>query len=285
MTNEQDSRAVSLRGLAARLRDLRDAADPSISQAAAARHLVVSQSKVSRAERGDFLLKPEEVSKLATLYRATPEDAKQLVGWAEALREERLDSRLIFQRGRNYFQKRVKSMEEASALVRSYQPGMIIGSVQTRAYVETVMNQSGKPDANSAVEARLERNRMMLEDAGREWVLIQTEGSLRWPISSPGVMAEQLDYLVECSRLPNVRLGMISHDRPVQFAAPHGFHIYDRQAVQIGTKTATALTSDPRDLREYQDLFARLEGVAAWGDEARDVIARVAAEYREKRRP
>lgn len=282
MTNEHDSRAATLFGLAARLRDLREAAEPSISQAAAARHIKVSQSKVSRAERGDFLLKPAEVRALAALYGATPEGADQIVAWAEALRSERLDSRLIFQRGRNYFQKRVKAMEEASALVRSYQPGMIIGSVQTRAYVETIMNQSGKPGAADAVEARLERHRMMLEDTGREWVLIQTEGSLRWPISSPEVMAQQLDRLVECSRLSNVRLGMIAHDRPVQFAAPHGFHIYDRQAVQIGTKTATALTSDSRDLREYQDLFSRLEAVAVWGDDARAVIERVAGEYRKE---
>lgn len=282
MTNEHGRRAATLEGLAARLHDLREAAEPRISQAAAAKHIEVSQSKVSRAERGAFLLAPKAVRRLATLYGATPEESERLVAWAEALRPERVDSRLIFQRGTNHFQKRVKAMEEASALVRSYQPGMIIGALQTRAYAETVMTQSGKPDAASAVATRLERNRMMLEDRGREWVLIQTEGSLRWPISSPEVMAEQLAHLIECSQQPNVRLGMIAQAQPVAFTAPHGFHIYDRQAVQIATKTATALTSDSRDLAEYQALFSRLEAVAAWEDDARAVVERIAGEYRSR---
>jgi hypothetical protein len=64
------------------------------------------------------------------------------------------------------------------------------------------------------------------------------------------------------------------------FAAPHAFHLYDHQAVQIGTKTATALTSDTRDLDVYDELFNKLEAAAVFDDEARDAISTIAAKYR-----
>jgi Domain of unknown function (DUF5753) len=94
------------------------------------------------------------------------------------------------------------------------------------------------------------------------------------------LMAEQLDRLVEASTRPNVRLGVITHRTPASFTAGHGFHIYDRQAVQIGTRTATALTSDQRDVEAYESLFAELERVAAFGDEARSVFQELGDRYR-----
>jgi hypothetical protein len=66
----------------------------------------------------------------------------------------------------------------------------------------------------------------------------------------------------------------------VSFTAGHGFHIYDRQAVQIGTRTATALTSDQRDVDAYESVFAELERVAAFGDEARSALQELGERYR-----
>lgn len=278
MAPAREDAPADLDGLAGRLRALRKAA--GISQATAGDKIGASQVKVSRAERGEFLLPPADVRTLARLYRAAPDEVTRLTGWAKALQPGRLDSRLIFQRGNNHFQTRVKEMEEGSALVRSYQPGMVIGVLQTQAYVETVMGQRVNPHAADAVRVRLARARRLLTDPGRQWVLIQTEGALRWPVHSPQVMAAQVEHIAATSALPNVRLGIISQGTPVMFTAPHGFHVYDRQAVQVGTKTATALTSDARDLDEYQGLFERLTEAALFGDEARALFARIAGEYR-----
>ncbi|NMH96601.1 helix-turn-helix domain-containing protein [Pseudonocardia sp. K10HN5] len=281
MAGTSTSASAGLEGLAARLRALREDTEPRISQAAAARHLGVSQGKISRAETGRFLLDPEQVDALARLYGAGEDERGQLVSWAEALKPGRVDSRLIFQRGTNHFQERIRRMEEAAARVRSYQPGMVIGSLQTEAYARAVFGHHSPDEAAASVASRLARYRMMLDDPNRSWTLIQTEGALSWNLGGPAVMAGQLDHLVTASQLPNVRLGLITLATPMAFAAPHGFHIYDQQAVQIGTKTATALTSDPRDLGVYDLLFQRLEGAAVFGDEARTVIARLATRYRQ----
>ncbi|ODU05868.1 MAG: hypothetical protein ABS81_06270 [Pseudonocardia sp. SCN 72-86] len=281
MTRADNGAPASLDRLAGRLRALRESTEPKISQTAAASHIGVSQGKLSRAETGLFLLDPELVGALARLYAANQEETTQLVEWAEALKPGRVDSRLIFQRGTNHFQERIRRMEEASALVRSYQPGMVIGSLQTSAYASAVFGRRLTEDATASVGSRLSRYRMMLADPGRSWTLIQTEGALTWNLGGASVMAEQLDHLITASHLPNVRLGVITHATPMTFAAPHGFHIYDRQAVQIGTKTATALTSDARDLDVYDELFSKLEDAAVFDDEARDVISKIAAKYRD----
>jgi transcriptional regulator with XRE-family HTH domain len=272
------STPADIDGLAGRLRALRRAA--GVSQMRAAEQVGVSQGKISRAETGRFLLSSETVAKLAEFYGADDAQRDELVGWAQDLRPQRLDSRLIMQRGTNHFQERIRRIEEASALVRSYQPGLVLGSLQTEAYATAVFSRRPSAEARASVAARMRRYRMMLEDTRRTWTLIQTEGALLWHVGSPGLMAEQVGRIVEASARPNVRLGVITHRTPVSFTAGHGFHVYDRQAVQIGTRTATALTSDQRDVEAYESLFAELERIAVFGDEARSFLADLADRYR-----
>ncbi|HEX5347407.1 MAG TPA: Scr1 family TA system antitoxin-like transcriptional regulator [Pseudonocardiaceae bacterium] len=71
------------------------------------------------------------------------------------------------------------------------------------------------------------------------------EGALRWHIGSPTIMAAQLDYLVELTRRPNLRLGVIPWDRPLTMHARHAFHVYDTHTVIVGTESGTAFITDP----------------------------------------
>lgn len=96
------------------------------------------------------------------------------------------------------------------------------------------------------VAARKDRQRLL--DTDREFVLIMTEGALRWHVGSPAVMIAQLQHLAEATRHRNVRLGVIPWTRPVRAGAIHGFHLYDRRTAIVGTETATAIITDARDI-------------------------------------
>lgn len=266
---------AGLHGLAGRLRALRESTRPRISQTQAARAIQASQNKISRAESGHWLLEPPQVATLARLYGAEPREVRQLVAWAQALAPTITDSRLIFQRGTASYQQRVLRVEQASELVRSYQPAIVLGVLQTEAYAGVLFNGD-----TAAVTARLERNSMLLDDPARRWILIQTEGSLMWNLGGATVMAAQLDAIIAASRRPNVDLRIIARDRPATFVALHGFHLYDHQAVHVGTLTATSLTSNPRDVAQYAHQFDRLADLAATGDHARAVLERIAEYYR-----
>lgn len=110
--------------------DLRERA--GLIQPDAARRAGITQSKLSRAETGRGVPDVDTARRLARIYKATPDEQKRLIELVTVMKPARLDSRLIMQRGTNLrFQARVAQIEQSSALVRAYQPHMILGALQT----------------------------------------------------------------------------------------------------------------------------------------------------------
>jgi hypothetical protein len=153
--------------------------------------------------------------------------------------------------------------------------------LQTRAYATVVFTGGGLPsaEAEQAVAARVERQ-VQLRDRVPRAVLIMTEGALRWQAGSPRVMTEQIEALIEATGLPNVDLGIIPFSTPATFFVRHGFHLYDSDAAIVGTESGMATITDAGDIGRYERMFARLQEIASTGGAARDVLARIAADYR-----
>lgn len=128
------------------------------------------------------------------------------------------------------------------------------------------------------ISSRMERQGLL--DTDREFVLVMSEGALRWNMGGAAVMVQQLDRLVQESQRPNMRLGIIEWTTPTRVPAMHGFTIYDSRAVLLGTLTATAIVTDRKDVRDYEEHWAELETVVSYNDAARAAIERVAADYR-----
>ncbi len=60
-----------------------------------------------------------------------------------------------------------------------------------------------------------------------------------------------------------------------------GFHLFDDDAAIVATDVATATMTAPADIAAYAEIFTAFEQVASFGDEARDHLARIAADYRQ----
>jgi transcriptional regulator with XRE-family HTH domain len=267
--------------------DLRERA--GLIQPDAARRAGITQSKLSRAETGRGVPDVDTAGRLARIYKATPEEQQRLIELVTVMKPARLDSRLIMQRGTNLrFQARVAQIEQSSALIRAYQPHMILGALQTPAYALAVFTAhnarpSSPPDVDPPADLaalRAARCRQLAEERHRSWKLVMTEAALNWHVGSPALMAEQMEHLIEASRLPNVRLGIIPTRTPARVFAPHCFDMYDSRGVCIGTKTATALTTEADDIADYDALFTELEQMAVYDEEVRTLITRVAEDYR-----
>jgi transcriptional regulator with XRE-family HTH domain len=267
--------------------DLRERA--GLSQPEAAEAAGITQSMLSRAETGRGVPNPEVTAGLARIYHATAAERQRLCDLASVMKPARMDSRLIMQRGRNLtFQARIAEMERSSILVRAYQPHMMVGAVQTPRYALAVFiagaaRSSAPLDSDPAAElaaARAERFRLLTEDRERDWVLVMSEAALHWHAGSPAVMIEQLAQIATATRLPHVRLGIIPLRTPARIFAPHGFDIYDSRGVCIGTRTATALTTDASDIADYEQLFGELERMTVFDDACREIAEQIANEYR-----
>lgn len=258
-------------------------ASGEISGAEAGRRSGISQSKVSKIEKGYLLPTVEDVEVLCRVYNVDAQRQEELVALVTKLRGAQ-SARVILTRGPAEMQKRIRQLEESATLLRSFQPTMVIGLLQTSAYAEVVF---GTPDSFELpvvevvenIEIREGRQEALLDDS-KDFVLILTEGALRWQAGSAAVMADQLDALAEATTYPNVRLGIIPWSTSVRFFPRHGFHLYDEDAVIVATETATATMTGEADVSQYVELFGALEDLAVFGDEARAHFVRIGDEYR-----
>ncbi|WP_020386668.1 helix-turn-helix domain-containing protein [Kribbella catacumbae] len=263
--------------LATTLRELRRRA--GLGGVEAARRAAVSQSKISKLENGRLRADPEDVRILCDVYDVPADERDDLIRLATELKSESQLSRVVLTRGAARLQQQIGQLESRAKLLRSYQPTMVPGLLQTRAYAELVFSDGlADDDAHAAVAARQDRGNILDDDAV-QFVLIITEGALRWQASDPHLMTEQLDKIIAISRRANVQLGVIPWTTPVEVFCTHAFHMYDSAAVVIGTEVAAGMLAAPEDVAVYQRLFERLHTVASIGDDARRELLRIRNDY------
>jgi len=233
----------------------------------------LSQAQLSRIERGRSLPTEVEADQLTRLYQVDPGRRAELIRMARDARAGIRDSRLVVQRGHTLaMQQRWRHIEGDARVVRSYQPALVLGVLQTAAYASVVLEQ---PVDSAVVEDRVSRNRRLLDEPNRTHVLIQTEGALRLRVGSESVMDGQVRNLLDAGGRSNVQFGVIPESRAVDVVAGTGFHIYDDTAVVVGLEVAAATLTDGPDVQHFRRLFDRLSAVAVWGEEARAVVNRV----------
>jgi hypothetical protein len=232
---------------------------------------------LSRAENGRAILGPSEAEDLATLYGAEPAQRDRLVRMAAEAEDGHLDARTVIQRGNTArLQERFAGLEAGAATVRSFQPVMVLGVLQTRSYAASVF---GTTEDDPLVVGRVERTRRLLAEPDRRWVLLQAEGALRWLVRSPELMADQVRYLAELAGRSHVELGVIRWRTPVDVFPATAFHIYDSSTVVVGTSVGSAFLHDAASLRAYEDQFSRLTELADFGDAAVGLLDQLAHEY------
>jgi len=265
--------------LSATLWRLRDNAGLS-GEETARRAGTLSQSKISRFEKGRLVPTEEDIRTLCRIYGAPPETRRELLDIAADLREGSTATRTILQRSSPVMQARIGRIEKSSARMRCFNPAIVIGLLQTHDYIRSLLSgrYSGR-ELDAMVISRMERQKIL--DSDRDMDFVMTESALRWHVGSPRVMTDQAQHLAElATELPNVRLGVVPWTVPTNRAVIHGFQIFDDRAVTLNTETAFALITNERDIDDYISRFEIYSGFAVYDDEARVVFERIADEYR-----
>ncbi|MEE2039071.1 helix-turn-helix transcriptional regulator [Nocardiopsis sp. CT-R113] len=267
--------------LARALRDAR--ADAAVSGVRAGQDAGMSQSKISKIERGLLLPSVDDVAALCRVYGIAGGRRTELVSLAEGLRQE-ASSRVIMARGVSEFQRRVTRIEADASLVRSFEPALVLGALQTREYTRRIFDDPrdkvSTEEAEASVEARQERHRA-LRDGTTGYRLIMHEGALRWHVGSPSTMVDQIEQIAAiATRVGSTTVGIIPWTTPVHVFPGHAFDIYDEDAVVVATETATATLTGAADIATYTELFTELEKLACFGAEAVVHLERIAGEYR-----
>lgn len=243
------------------------------SQAQAARLSGLSQSRISRAERGRFLLSHRDADRYARALGASSEQRARLVELVAARATRHVAGRVALVRVAAAIQERVGELESTARVVRAWQPALVPGIAQTREYTAALLAGDGGGDPGPAWWAARSARTARLREGDRSWHLLLSEAALRWRLGSPEIMAAQVEHLVQLSQLPSVRLGIVPLDVPHPIVAPAAFHLYD-DVVSVATEVGTSFVEDVRDVAHFHRLFTALDGLALHGDDARDLLAR-----------
>jgi transcriptional regulator with XRE-family HTH domain len=189
----------------AQLRRLRTVKGISREQAGEA--IRASEWKIHRLENGQVSYKERDLVDLLALYGVTdPDEVAAFVATAQ----EANAPGWWFQYGDllpQWFRAYV-DLESAATLIRTYEGQFVPGLLQTEAYMRAVIGGAYLGEAPEEVERRvmlrLARQGVLHgPEAPRLWAVID-EAALRRPVGGREVMREQLEWLVDATRLPNV---------------------------------------------------------------------------------
>ncbi len=251
--------------LGSQLRRLREGC--AISREDAGYAIRASESKISRMELGRVSFKERDVADLLSLYglSAGPDREALLAlvreanksGWWHSYNDVLP----------NWFQTYI-GLEEAAALIRTYEVQFIPGLLQCEDYARAIFAQN-RPTLDDAeigrrVTLRARRQKLLTDGRGPKLWAVIDEAALRRPVGGPEVMRAQLEHLVELAQLPSVVVQVM----PFRFGAHAGesgafsvlrFPEQDLPDVVYLEQLTSALYLDKRDdVDEYLQVMERL---------------------------
>jgi transcriptional regulator with XRE-family HTH domain len=276
---------VLRRLLGAQLRRLRER--QGITREEAGYAIRASGSKMSRLELGRVGFKERDVADLLTLYGVTDEtDRESLLTLAQDANSpgwwHRYGDVLP-----SWFETYV-GLEEAAALIRTYEVQFIPGLLQTEEYARAVIslgNSTAPPEEiEQRVSLRITRQKLLTRgDSPRLWAVVD-EAALRRPIGGREVMRGQIERLIEATKLPSVILQVLPFRVGGHTAEAGAFSILrfpesDLPDVVYVEQLTSALYLDRRDdVDSYMEAMERLCVVSAPPDETAEILSRILQE-------
>jgi len=274
------------RRLARELARLREDRGMTIREAAAA--LEWDPSKLSRVEGLQRGIIVRDVRRLLDLYQVSDETQR------EALFEL---SRQARQRG--WWQAYADVMpseyanliglEAEAAEIRTYQPELIHGLLQTEDYARAVI-RSGRPgdtvgEVDRRVEIRMTRQQILDRPDPPRLRVVLNEAAVRRMTGGPDVMRAQLAALTAERDRSNVTVQVLpftAGEHPAMASGPFVLLEFP-QAADPGVVTAENLTGSlsldaPDDFRQYARTFDFLQAAALGPRETRDMLITLAGQ-------
>lgn len=269
---------VRSRRLGSALKRLREAA--GVDQSVAAEAILRSVTKVSRLESGQVSASALEVRALLDCYGVHDE--------SERRRLEEL-ARTSNQRGWWLdYQETVRpdyadhiTLESDATYIRSWEPALIPGLLQTPAYAESVISSGPlfiAPDrVAELVKVRQERQRR-IEEGGVHFTAIIWEPAIAALRSDPTVCADQLRRLLDAGRRQNVTVQILPAEASRVAGMSGAFVAFsfgiepNVEAVTVRTVANTTVVEAPVDLAVYVNVFDQLRSAAMSPEESAERI-------------
>jgi transcriptional regulator with XRE-family HTH domain len=274
------SPSMRRRRLAAELRRLRTEARLTVEDVAG--RLQWPASKVSRIENRQVGVSPQDLRKLLDLYQAKD----------RAYREQLLEmGRRATERG--WWQSysgllpalgNLIGLEAEAATIRTYEPELIPGLLQTTDYARAVIRAGYPGDTmeqiDRRVEIRLERQEALTrtDPPPPKVSVVLNEGVLARRVGSPEVMRAQLEHLIRERDRANIVIQVLPFSTGEHPAMVGPFTMLtfldpaDPGVVNVENVLGALAMEQPEEIRAYEEVWSVLQARAVSPDDSRAVI-------------
>lgn len=273
MTNSSDDTPAAARERVRReLRRARQQTNPSLTQGDVAKRLGWSISKVQRIEIGEVAVSETDLRAMLDLLGVTAaETVARLVDDARLARRERWSTKPAYRKYLSPGLRQLLQFEKVATEIRSYQPFILPGVVQTPAVAEYIVDAARddlEPEERQVrVEARGLRRAQVVDRAdGPAYYLVLDESVLMRRIGGTRLMAEQLMDLVAVAEHPNIliRVMPLRESRGAIMGTAGAFTLInlsddaDDDVVYWESFREDSLLRDPGKIRPYRTAFEQL---------------------------
>jgi transcriptional regulator with XRE-family HTH domain len=237
-------------------------------------------TKVSKIEHGHTMPSAADIE-LWCFHCGADNQIPDLTAAARGIEKMYVELKRLLRSGAAGYQRELLKEEIRTRHFRIFNPAVIPGALQTQEYAATRLTEFadmvGIPaDVEDTVAARMERGRLLLS-GDRLFHFVLGEHALRAALADRNVMADQLGHLLEVSRLPRLRLGVVP-TRVRHYMTFGGFWIFDNRVVQLETYSAAITVTQPREIAMYAKVFDHYSDRALYGQQAGDLISQALAD-------
>ncbi len=273
-TSASSSAQQARQAIAAALREIR--ADARLTARELASQAGWDRTKVSHLENARRAPSADDIRTWCRICGAE-DQAADLIASQRAAKGMWIEWRRMERNGLRHSQQAILPLFERTRMFRAYSCWVIPGMLQTEGYTRAILRAVAErrglaDDVEDAVKVRMDRQRL-LRRGGRTFSFLVEESTLRTGLGGRGVMAEQLDHLIELAALPSVSLGIVPARLDRDGARPvEDFWIFDSEQVSVELVSGYLTVTHPREVAMYAQVFGALGEVAAYGPQARSLI-------------
>lgn len=275
------SPGVRRRRLSAALKRLRE--DQGISAAAVAQQLKWSTGKLTRSERNEWRFpRRADVEALLDLYGIAGEERAHLLSLTEEAR-----GRSHWHEYADLFPGALPDLEAEAVRIRSYEALVVPGLLQTPDYARAIFEASRvvpSEDTQRKVDSRMSRRSVLDAPGGPQLISVIDEAVLHRVAGSPGVMVEQLRFLVGMAAHYKVTLLVVPFDSGAHMAMDGAFSLLEFPRpepgiVSISTGVEALYVEDEAYVERHRLIFDGVHNLALDPKKSLDLIESIAAEY------
>jgi transcriptional regulator with XRE-family HTH domain len=260
--------------LGARLREIRFTA--GLSGAELARRNGWDASKVSKIEYGRIKPSLDDISAYCRDCNAEDQLA-DLHATRQNIDTAYLEWRKILSTGTRRRQQASIKWESEARILRSFEPVLIPGLLQTADYATGVLRkviefQQIPDDLDAGVSKRMERQQVLYR-RDHLFHFVVGEQALYTTVGDDQTMIGQMDRLIAVQGMPRITLGIIPSRAPFETATT-SFLMFDSKMVLVEGITAELNITQPREIQVYHRTFDVLAEQSVTGEAARKLIRR-----------